>query len=231
MHILKYLPILLVLTLYLTDAQAEQIPTTGQKNIHQIGQQGFCARLPKECMVSGKDAIEVELPVLRKVQKSVNDLVFQATDTSLHGTIEHWDFPKLISDSEGSYFAGDCEDIAILKRWELRELYGYAQSQLLLTTILIPMNEYQKPAQSAASESGEVNNLPEQYYTYKGIDYVGHITLIVRSPDTQDYLLDNLRDQIITWEQARDDYGYVFIFLENPTDPKASWRHGNRLKI
>lgn len=200
---------------------AAQIPTTNLKNIYQFGQLDFCARLPKECVASIKTPGNVQFSILEQVQKHINETVSEATDSFLFGKVEHWSFPKLMEDSSGSYFAGDCEDFAIMKRWELRELHGLAQSQLLLTTILIPMDYYIKLVQSSG---GSTDTPLKNAYIHKGIDYAGHIALVVRSPDKKDYLLDSLHEEIVTWEKARDEFGYVFVFLENPADPKAPWQ-------
>lgn len=87
----------------------------------------FCARQPGLCSTAGK-AASVPLTAerarqLKLVNTTVNSRIRQSEDRSTSGRDDDWRLPTSV---------GDCEDIAILKKNELRKL-GWPASTLLLT--------------------------------------------------------------------------------------------------
>lgn len=87
----------------------------------------FCARQPSLCSTAGKAAV-VSLTAersrqLRQVNSTVNANIRQSEDSTSGGRDDDWRLPTSV---------GDCEDIAILKKNELRKL-GWPASTLLLT--------------------------------------------------------------------------------------------------
>lgn len=76
-------------------------------------------------------------PELRRQLESVNarnNAMPYVEDRKAHGKIEQWDdIRKLLR--------GDCEDYALGKRAELREL-GWTEADLSLVTCWIPVNQY-----------------------------------------------------------------------------------------
>ncbi|WP_269932468.1 transglutaminase-like cysteine peptidase [Aminobacter sp. HY435] len=87
----------------------------------------FCARQPELCSTTGKAAVmqltSARANQLKQVNADVNRRIRQREDQANNGRDDDWRLPTS---------AGDCEDIAILKKSELRKL-GWPASTLLLT--------------------------------------------------------------------------------------------------
>ncbi|MBT1158847.1 transglutaminase-like cysteine peptidase [Aminobacter anthyllidis] len=87
----------------------------------------FCARQPGLCSTAGKTKVmaltEARMRDLKRVNASVNQRIQQREDIATTGRDDDWRLPTSV---------GDCEDIAILKKNELRKL-GWPASTLLLT--------------------------------------------------------------------------------------------------
>lgn len=86
----------------------------------------FCAREPEQCTPKlGYGRTKDDVHYLGMVNAMVNALIRPATDAELYGRAEFWALPET---------AGDCEDIALLKRKYLIEA-GWPSSALLITVV------------------------------------------------------------------------------------------------
>ncbi|KQU64721.1 hypothetical protein ASC75_11865 [Aminobacter sp. DSM 101952] len=87
----------------------------------------FCARQPGLCSTAGKTAVmaltDERMNDLKQVNASVNRRITQRNDAVTASGSDNWRLPTTV---------GDCEDIAILKKSELRKR-GWPASTLLLT--------------------------------------------------------------------------------------------------
>lgn len=91
----------------------------------------FCRSFPEECQPRNVRTAPVvlndlKLAQLRQVNQSVNRRIRQVTDMVNHGREDYWTLPL-----DG---AGDCEDIALLKRQHLIAM-GWPSSALLMTVV------------------------------------------------------------------------------------------------
>lgn len=96
-----------------------------------IGHYEFCRRHAGECAVRSQGGPRVHLTPARwnemvAVNPSVNLSIEAATDDEIYGRPEHWAYPD-----DG---AGDCEDLALLKRRTLIEK-GWPAGALLITVV------------------------------------------------------------------------------------------------
>lgn len=103
--------------------------TTG-KTAQPIGHYDFCQSHAAECSVRSARVARVQLTPdlwndLVSVNASVNLSVVPATDDEIYGSPEVWAYPGR---------AGDCEDLALLKRRTLIER-GWPVGALLVTVV------------------------------------------------------------------------------------------------
>lgn len=103
---------------------------TGGRVPQPVGHYYFCKAQPAECghTVYSTKAVrltEVAWHVIKDVNASVNGKIIQVTDEEYYGKPELWTYPRS---------AGDCEDIALLKKREL-ESRGFDKSDLLITVV------------------------------------------------------------------------------------------------
>jgi predicted transglutaminase-like cysteine proteinase len=110
-------------------ADGAYMATTG-KTAQPIGHYEFCQSHARECAVRSPSKAHVALTPglwnqLVAVNASVNLTVTPATDEEIYGRPEVWAYPGQ---------AGDCEDLALLKRRELIEK-GWPVSALLVTVV------------------------------------------------------------------------------------------------
>lgn len=109
---------------------------TGAVTSQPIGHYEFCRRYTSECDVKSVSAppprvTEFGWQVINEVNQSVNREITPVTDEELYGQEEFWTYPET---------AGDCEDIALLKRKRLLEK-GFSASDLLMTVVRKPDGE------------------------------------------------------------------------------------------
>ncbi len=109
---------------------------TGAVTSQPIGHYEFCRSHKSECDIKSASApaprvTEFGWKVINDVNQSVNREITPVTDEELYGQEELWTYPDT---------AGDCEDIALLKRKRLLEK-GFSASDLLMTVVRKPDGE------------------------------------------------------------------------------------------
>ncbi len=82
-----------------------------------IGHYEFCQKYKDECEVKSRSVMPPKVtdhgwPIIREVNATVNRTITPMTDLELNGRDEVWAYPTT---------AGDCEDMALLKRKKLME--------------------------------------------------------------------------------------------------------------
>jgi predicted transglutaminase-like cysteine proteinase len=103
---------------------------TGGRAPQPVGHYHFCKANPSECgptVSSGKSwrLTEVAWHVIEDVNVSVNRRIIQVTDEDYYGKLELWTYPRS---------AGDCEDLALLKKKEL-VARGFEEADVLITVV------------------------------------------------------------------------------------------------
>lgn len=109
---------------------------TGSVTSQPIGHYEFCQTFKAECQIKSRSSVAPRVTdfgweTIREVNADVNNEITPITDMDLYGRDEVWAYP------DG---AGDCEDIALLKRKRLLEK-GFAASDLLMTVVRKPDGE------------------------------------------------------------------------------------------
>jgi predicted transglutaminase-like cysteine proteinase len=109
---------------------ASPFMTIGGLTSQPIGHFEFCETHVAECNVVSAKASRVHLTTdlwnqLTGVNSEVNRDIAPATDMELYGVEEYWTYPVT---------AGDCEDLALLKRRDLIEK-GWPVGALLMTVV------------------------------------------------------------------------------------------------
>ena len=109
---------------------------TGSVTSQPIGHFEFCQSHKAECEIKSRSSTAPRVTdfgwaVIREVNASVNRDITPMTDDDLYGQEEVWSYPGK---------AGDCEDMALLKRKTLMEK-GFSASDLLLTVVRKPDGE------------------------------------------------------------------------------------------
>ncbi len=109
-----------------SSASATGFLTTGKFTSPPIGALNICQTYSWAC--SGRNTGKsVELAELDRMNRWINDQIHQVDDHVQYGTPEKWTLP--------SKRGGDCEDIALLKKYELIRK-GVAPNRLLIATAL-----------------------------------------------------------------------------------------------
>jgi predicted transglutaminase-like cysteine proteinase len=106
------------------------VMTTGTLTSQPIGHFEFCESHLAECQVTSNRAVRVKLTVdswnqLVAINAKINRQIEPETDMDLYGREEWWTYPTS---------AGDCEDVALLKRRDLIE-QGWPVGALLMTVV------------------------------------------------------------------------------------------------
>jgi predicted transglutaminase-like cysteine proteinase len=101
-----------------------------------IGHYEFCERYAAECSIDNSKPTRVHLTAelwnqLVAIDAEVNRDIAPATDLQLYGVEEYWTYPTT---------AGDCEDLALLKRRDLIER-AWPVNALLMTVVKRPDGE------------------------------------------------------------------------------------------
>ncbi|WEZ84977.1 transglutaminase-like cysteine peptidase [Rhizobium sp. 32-5/1] len=109
---------------------------TGSVTSQPIGHYEFCQKFKSECQIKSKSSVAPRVTdfgweTIREVNADVNHEITPITDMDFYGRDEVWAYP------DG---AGDCEDIALLKRKRLMEK-GFSASDLLMTVVRKPDGE------------------------------------------------------------------------------------------
>ncbi|WP_377291506.1 transglutaminase-like cysteine peptidase [Rhizobium sp. SG2393] len=109
---------------------------TGAITSQPIGHYEFCQKYKDECEVKSRSVMPAKVTehgwaVIREVNDAVNRNITPMTDLELYGKDEVWAYPTT---------AGDCEDMALLKRKMLLER-GFSASDLLMTVVRKPDGE------------------------------------------------------------------------------------------
>ena len=104
--------------------------TIGGLTSQPIGHYEFCQIHVSECDVTSAKSSRVHLTAalwsqLIAINAEVNRDIAPATDMELYGVEEYWTYPTT---------AGDCEDLALLKRRDLLEK-GWPVGALLMTVV------------------------------------------------------------------------------------------------
>lgn len=89
----------------------------------------FCHRRPGQCVLSGRATMPMDadlMATLQRVNAETNRDIRFALDREIHGTEDYWTLP-------GSGY-GDCEDIALEKRYRLARL-GYPSAAMRLALV------------------------------------------------------------------------------------------------
>lgn len=112
------------------SANAEAFMKTGGRAPQPIGHYHFCKVHPAECVTTSTPQRTARLSelawrVIEEVNSKVNGKIIQVTDEDYYGKVEFWTYPKT---------SGDCEDIALLKKRELKAR-GFQESDLLMTVV------------------------------------------------------------------------------------------------
>jgi predicted transglutaminase-like cysteine proteinase len=112
------------------------VMSTIGKTTQPIGHYEFCRSHASECAVRSSGTHRVHLTPARwnalvAVNADVNLAITPATDEEIFGRPEVWAYPA---------GAGDCEDLALLKRRKLIEK-GWPVGALLVTVVLRPNGE------------------------------------------------------------------------------------------
>ena len=116
-------------------SSARAAPTFG-RTLPPIGFVKFCGRRPEACAARPSGNVPPHLSarqwdLVSRVNNYVNAEVRPASDETVYGEAEHWDYPSA---------RGDCEDYALLKQRYLEAL-GIPRSALLLTVVLDDLRE------------------------------------------------------------------------------------------
>jgi predicted transglutaminase-like cysteine proteinase len=103
---------------------------TGVRAPQPVGHYHFCKVNPAECSKTRSNGTrrpltEIAWHVILEVNTNINGKIIQVTDQDYYGKTELWTYPRS---------AGDCEDIALLKKRELKAR-GFAESDLLITVV------------------------------------------------------------------------------------------------
>jgi len=103
---------------------------TGAITSQPIGHYEFCQKNRSECEIKSRSATAPRVTdhgweVIREVNTAVNREITPMTDIDLFGKEEVWTYPGA---------AGDCEDIALVKRKRLMQK-GFSASDLLITVV------------------------------------------------------------------------------------------------
>ncbi|OJF95029.1 transglutaminase-like cysteine peptidase [Pararhizobium antarcticum] len=109
---------------------------TGSVTSQPIGHYEFCQAYKSECQIKSRSSVAPRVTdfgwdTIRAVNTAVNREITPITDMDLYGRDEVWAYP------DG---AGDCEDIALLKRKRLLEK-GFSIGDLLITVVRKPDGE------------------------------------------------------------------------------------------
>jgi len=109
---------------------------TGSVTSQPIGHYEFCQAYKSECQIKSRSSVAPRVTdfgwdTIRAVNTAVNREITPITDMDLYGRDEVWAYP------DG---AGDCEDIALLKRKRLLEK-GLSIGDLLITVVRKPDGE------------------------------------------------------------------------------------------
>jgi predicted transglutaminase-like cysteine proteinase len=104
--------------------------TTGALTSQPIGHFEFCESHLAECTVISNRAVRIQLTPeswnqLVAINVKVNHQIEPATDMDIYGREELWAYPTVI---------GDCEDVALLKRFDLMDK-GWPAGALLMTVV------------------------------------------------------------------------------------------------
>jgi predicted transglutaminase-like cysteine proteinase len=109
---------------------------TGAVTAQPIGHFEFCQSHPAECSVISSTAVRVRITTerwneLTAINAKVNRTIVPATDMEIYGREEWWTYPG---------DEGDCEDVALLKRFDLIQK-GWPVGSLLITVVKRPNGE------------------------------------------------------------------------------------------
>jgi predicted transglutaminase-like cysteine proteinase len=146
----------------------------------------YCSRTPGLCGDTRNELVwltKARWDELIKVNDAVNAKTLSETDESGFGLVDYWTVAA---------GAGDCEDIALLKRAELLEL-GWPKSALLLAVA-----DTGTDARGAPAGGGR------------------HVVLLAFT-DQGTFMLDNLTRDVIDW--TKSDYNWTAV--ESPGNPLA----------
>lgn len=107
--------------------------TVGNPTTQPIGHYEFCQQVPAECRSTGPDRgpdalTENKWAELVAINARVNNSIEPRTDYEMWGQEEIWSYPVKY---------GDCEDYALLKRYELIQA-GFSPTNLLMTVVTQP---------------------------------------------------------------------------------------------
>lgn len=91
------------------------------------GAVNLCSKYAWACSTKGVGRQDIDMQVARAVNNSVNRRINQIDDIVQYGKEDHWTLPTAIG--------GDCEDLALLKKYWLMQK-GVAPENLLIATVL-----------------------------------------------------------------------------------------------
>jgi predicted transglutaminase-like cysteine proteinase len=114
---------------------ASRMPMGGATS-QPIGHAHFCQQFAAECSVRARVDSVMHLSnerwaEVQEINSYANNTITPVTDMDYYGVDEHWTYPR-------EY--GDCEDIALLKRYMLLQR-GWKASNLLITVVKQPNGE------------------------------------------------------------------------------------------
>ncbi|MEW9922178.1 transglutaminase-like cysteine peptidase [Marimonas sp. MJW-29] len=110
----------------ISAASAKSFLTARNFTAPPVGATGLCSTYPWACSAKSHGNA-LAFSDLRRVNRAINQRIFQINDDEQYGIPEKWTLP--------SRRGGDCEDIALLKKYELIRR-GVAPNKLLLATTL-----------------------------------------------------------------------------------------------
>jgi predicted transglutaminase-like cysteine proteinase len=144
------------------------------------GAANLCAQYAWACLSAGAGSVDsaAALRAAREVNRRVNQRVRAVDDTVQYRVEDNWTLP--------TRRGGDCEDFALLKKFELIRR-GVAADRLLIATVFSRT--------------------------------IGPHAVLVLRLDDGDHVLDNLTNEIKSWDRT----GYTFLAVQNPKAPET-WR-------
>jgi|1_EtaG_2_1085319.scaffolds.fasta_scaffold00980_20 predicted transglutaminase-like cysteine proteinase len=135
---------------------------------------------------------------LNEVDDEVDALITGSAtaDLDLYGE-DTW---KVIDEAR----VGDCDDYTVTKRARLRDLYSDHKDSFLIAECWTQENPDDFHRITAIEDPGNwVMDVVSPRAKQDG-DKTYHLVLLVRT-DKGDYIMDNLADEILPWNQARGD--------------------------